>query len=175
MIGVDQESLSEQEAPIPDGVSRDRMELSAVLGQRRWLRRAHPFPHVIAYDVFELGVYRRLEQTFLELLGETAGQPYMERHDIEGRTVDQELAHRFEPLLLRGFHDVIADVLGVTATGHVAVGMHHHRPGGQHGFPHNDLNPGWFLGEPSPGQISVRASASTTHPVRFSTAAPRAL
>jgi hypothetical protein len=129
------------------------LELSTLLGQRRWIRRSHPFPHVIAYDVFTPVVYRRLEENFLRLLGETQGDPYMEQHDIQGRTVNYELAHHLEPFVTRAFHDVLAAVLKLDATGHVAVGMHHHRVEGQHGFPHNDLNPGWFLEGPSTGEL----------------------
>lgn len=126
---------------------------ASFLGQKRWIRRRAPFPHFIAYDVFAPPVYRRLETTFLELLNETLDQPYMERHDIYGRTVHADLASRFEPLLTHSFHSVLSGVLGIETTGHVAVGMHHHRAGGHHGFPHNDLNVGWFLGQPAPGEL----------------------
>jgi hypothetical protein len=130
-------------------------DLSTQLGQRRWIRRARPFPHFIAYQVFAPAVYDSLEQSFQKLLEESLDGPYMEKHDIHGRTVDNDLAHHFEPLVSRAFHDVLAEVVGLDATGHMAVGMHHHRIGGKHGFPHNDLNPGWFLGDPPPGALTL--------------------
>lgn len=128
--------------------------LADALAQRRWIRRLRPFPHIVAYEVFRPTVYRRLENAFLELLEETAGRPYMETHDIHGRTVNQNVADRFNPLLTRSWHDLLARVLQIDATGHVAVGMHHHQTGSRHGFPHNDLNPGWFLGNPSPDRLA---------------------
>jgi 2OG-Fe(II) oxygenase superfamily len=140
-------------APEASARAANGHRLSDVLGERRWIRRKRPFPHVIAYDVFRPVAYRRLEEAFTELLAETADRPYMERHDIDGRTVDEELAGRFAPLLGRDFHDLLAGALGIVATGHVAVGMHHHRVGSQHGFPHNDLNPGWFRGTPSSEEL----------------------
>jgi hypothetical protein len=39
---------------------------------------------------------------------------------------------------------MLARLFGVPATGDVNIGLHHHEPGSANGFPHNDLNPGWF-------------------------------
>lgn len=134
-------------------VTADSRPLADVLGQRRWIQRTHPFPHVIAYDVFQPAVYRRLESAFQELLNETAGRPYLRAHDIEGCTVNGDVADRFDPLLTRPWHDLLARILKINATGHVAVGLHHHQVRSHHGFPHNDLNHGWFLGNPARDQL----------------------
>ena len=131
------------------------VQLAPSLNARRWIRRYQPFPHVIAYDVFSPAVYHRLETDFRTLLAATGDRPYLAAHGIDGRTVDNEIADRLHPLLTRGWHDLLARVAGIRATGHIAVGMHHHRPGSQDGFSHNDLNPGWFLGEPEPGQVAL--------------------
>lgn len=128
-------------------------DLAVFLGARRWIRRKKPFPHVIAYNVFCPHIYSRIEIAFQELLEANEGRPYMPNYDIDGRTVQNEIAHRFGPMLTRSWHDLLASVLGITATGHVAMGMHHHRVGSRHGFPHNDLNPGWFVGEPSRDEL----------------------
>lgn len=130
-----------------------------ILAQRRWIQRTRPFPHIIAYDVFRPAVYQQLEKEFLDLLEETAGRPYMRNHDIYGRTVNQDISERLYPLLTRPWHDLLARILQIEATGHVAVGMHHHRVGSKHGFPHNDLNPGWFLTQPSPGELAISSPA----------------
>jgi hypothetical protein len=45
----------------------------------------------------------------------------------------------------RAWHDLLAELFGIRATGHVNVGLHHHAAGSDNGFPHNDLNPGWFV------------------------------
>jgi hypothetical protein len=132
--------------------------LEEVLGQRRWIQRTHPFCHIIAYDVFTPSVYSRLEDSFLELLEESAGRPYLTAHDIHGQTLGDRIASRFDPLLTRPWHDLLAKILKINATGHVAAGMHHHEVGSHNGFPHNDLNSGWFLGNPAPGQIVLSGS-----------------
>jgi len=130
-------------------------QLARTLNSRRWIRRYQPFPHVIAYDVFRPAVYHQLETNFRTLLADTGGRPYLTAHGIDGRTVGEEIADQLHPLLTRGWHDLLARVAGIRATGHIAVGMHHHRPGSKNGFAHNDLNPGWFLGEPPPGGLAL--------------------
>ena len=127
--------------------------LHHLLGANRWIYATDPFPHVVAYDVFSPEVYRRLSAAFDDVLASTAGRPYMQEHGIHGRTITPEIAGRFEPLVTRPWHDLLAAVLGIEATGHLAVGLHHHRVGSGHGFPHNDLNPGWFLGRPAAGEV----------------------
>jgi 2OG-Fe(II) oxygenase superfamily len=58
----------------------------------------------------------------------------------------------------REWHDLLARIVGVTATGDVSASVHHHDPGGASGWPHNDLNPGWFA-EPAAGPDEVRLAA----------------
>ena len=132
--------------------------LADVLGQRRWIQRTHPFRHIIAYDVFKPSVYSRLEETFLELLEENTRHPYLTAHDIHGQTLDDQIASRFDPLLTRPWHDLLTKILKINGTAHVAAGMHHHEVGSHHGFPHNDLNSGWFLGNPEPDRIVLSGS-----------------
>jgi hypothetical protein len=125
----------------------------AWLAGRRWLRRTDPFPHVVAYDVFAPPVLARLEDAFRTTVEEHGGRPYLAAYDIGGASVTAETAHRFEPLVTRAFHDMIANLLGLSVTGHVACGLHQHRIGSSSGFAHNDLNPGWFNGVPGPGEL----------------------
>lgn len=133
----------------------DVSQIAQALNARRWIRRYQPFPHVIAYDVFAPAIYHRLETDFRTLLEETAGRPYLSEHGIDGRTVDDEVSDHLYPLLTPAWHDLLAGITGIHATGHIAVGMHHHRPGSQDGFAHNDLNPGWFLGAPDAGRVAL--------------------
>ena len=131
------------------------VELERMLGQRRWIWRLRPFPHVVAYDVFNAETARRLDASFRRVLAETHGEPYMAEHDIDGRTIDPDIADQFDPLFTRPWHDLLARAVGVAATGHVTGGVHHHRIGSNKGFPHNDLNPGWFLGSPIATELLV--------------------
>jgi 2OG-Fe(II) oxygenase superfamily len=148
--------------------------LARLLDTTRWIYSTHPFPHVIAYDVFKPPVYGQLARAFDSALESTDGRPYMEEHGIHGCTIDQEIADHFYPLVTREWHDLLAAVLGIEATGHVALGLHHHRIGSQNGFPHNDLNPGWFIGEPAEGEVIASGSniGYTTGVLRVSTQRP---
>lgn len=122
---------------------------------RRWLRRSWPFPHIVAYDVFVPPVYAALVARLRQALSGLGGASYLDAHDIFGMTVSPETAAGFEPLTLRAWHDFLADLTGVRATGHVALGVHHHRLGSADGFPHNDLNLGWFAADPAVGAIEL--------------------
>lgn len=122
---------------------------------RRWLRRSHPFPHIVAYDVFVPSVYEALVRRVSDAVRALGTHSYLEGHDIFGTTVTAQTAADLAPLTSRGWHDLLACLVGVRATGHVALGMHHHRIGSADGFPHNDLNLGWFAADPAPGAIEL--------------------
>jgi hypothetical protein len=132
-----------------------RHPLSDSLLSRRWLRRSHPFVHIVAYDVFVPGVYEALSARFREVVGTLGGHSYLDGHDIFGTTVTPESAGGLHPLSSRAWHDLLASLAGVRATGHLALGMHHHKVGSADGFPHNDLNVGWFAGDPEPTAVEL--------------------
>lgn len=134
--------------------------LDEVLANRRWVRRTLPFPHVVATDVFAPDFYAALAADFDRILGAGA-IAHASTPGYEARTA--RLAdHADGPLgifLTRAWHDVVAGVAGIPApTGDVSAALHHHGPGGSAGWPHNDLNPGWF-GGPPPGPDEVRTEA----------------
>lgn len=156
--------------------SRRSDALLGLLGSPRWLRRPRPFPHVLAYNVFTPDAYRELDRAFGELMTSIVDTPYLEGHDVYGATIAVEHAAEFHPLLTRSWHDLLAAMFDVAATGHVACGLHHHIVGGADGFPHNDLNPGWFAADPGPGEVELsdpRVVEYTTGAVRRPGAEPR--
>jgi len=130
-------------------------KLEGQLAAHRWIRRNDPFPHFLAYDVFKPDVYEQLASAFNAAVGATQDRPYLEKHDIHGRTLTPDIASPFNTILSREWHDLVANVLGITATGHIAAGLHHHRVGSSHGFPHNDFNPGWFNGDAAPDTVEI--------------------
>jgi hypothetical protein len=129
--------------------------IESAIANRRWLQRSKPFPHFVATNVFTADTYARLEASFRETLDRVRGHAYLKEHDIHGTTLLPADAGAFSPLLSRGWHDLLADVLGVQTTGHVMCGIHHHTTGSADGFPHNDLNAGWFDGDPQPGSVEL--------------------
>jgi hypothetical protein len=140
-------------SPALPGVTAASIE--PMLAGGRWIRSAKPFPHIVATNVFTADSYARLEASFLRSIGRVLGRGYLEKHDIHGTTLLPTDTEAFAPLLSRGWHDLLAGLLGIPATGHVMCGVHHHTTGGDDGFPHNDLNPGWFDGDPQSGSVEL--------------------
>ena len=114
-----------------------------VIANRRWTKHLHPFPHYTAQNVFSRSAYESFVAAFLEL---TRGRArYVAKHDTHGVTLAAGLDGPLAFFASRGWRTAIADLLGIDATPHLNIGLHHHEPGSADGFPHNDLNPGWFV------------------------------
>jgi hypothetical protein len=132
-------------------------DLPALLHNRRWVRRSTPFPHVVASDVFVPEFYAELEGHYRALLAEDgAFERNMAGYDASAANL---AAHADGPLgifVSREWHDLVAGVAGVGASGDVHATVHHHDTGSASGWPHNDLNPGWFPGSPpGPGELRL--------------------
>jgi hypothetical protein len=125
--------------------------ITDILANRRWWRCHEPFLHYVAPNVFTPQVYEELVTAFRATLTEQRG--YLSKHDIHGTTFEPGLTGPLRLFVSRPWHDMLAGLFGVTATGHVSGGTHHHEPGSSNGFPHNDLNPGWFIDYDSPDGI----------------------
>ena len=135
--------------------------LADLLDRHYWVRRESPFPHVVARDVFRPGPYRAMADAFRATLalgfddrpGTARFGRSMRGYDAYGLTFGPDLAGPFRVFTSRPWHDLLEAVTGVTATGDINCGLHHHRPGSANGRVHNDLNPGWFADYPSPDGI----------------------
>ncbi|MGV9721033.1 2OG-Fe(II) oxygenase family protein [Nocardia beijingensis] len=135
-----------------------------LFAHRRWIRRSRPFPHVYARDVFVPEFYRRLAE---EVDRVRVRRPELFAPIAAGYSADGvRLADlRDGPLAVfssREWHDLVARLGGVEATGDVEGSLHHHGPGSPFGWPHNDFNPAWFPGPP-PGPGEVRLPDDTVH------------
>lgn len=120
--------------------------LEELIANRRWVRRDEPFPHVVAQNVFVPEFYTQLDDEFRRIARE---RPEAFLRSMAGYDASAaELAHfRDGPLgvfVSRDWHDLVCAVAGVAATGDVSGSLHHHDPGSATGWPHSDLNPGWF-------------------------------
>jgi LPS sulfotransferase NodH len=123
----------------PDG------ELRRVLGTTRWWRSTRPFPYARAGPVFRPDVYESLVAAFhaFEAAGKfTRGIP---GYDVTAMPLTRANAGPFEIFMSRPWHDLLARMFDVEATGEVNISLHRHAVGSQSGSPHNDLNPGWFV------------------------------
>jgi len=134
---------------------RSTWPLGDLLDNRRWVRRAEPFAHAVAHDVFVPEFYAELERQFITLMAEhpEAFHRDMKGYDAAGAVLREGQDGPLGIFVSREWHDLVAAVAGVAATGDVSASLHHHGPGGRSGWPHNDLNPGWFGGQPVDGEI----------------------
>jgi len=116
------------------------------------MRRSAPFPHVLAQEVFAGEVYAALEAAFKTLLAAPLQAhfnvgPFRHRsaYDVYSVGFTPRMTGPLSLFVSRAWHDMLAAVLGMTVTGDINGGLHHHRVGSASGRVHNDLNPGWFL------------------------------
>ena len=136
--------------------------LELALGNRRWIESRHPFPHVRATDVFNDKLYEELADAFLSLLktestsnqrGSTFAKTITTYDAYIGR-IPRSQNNPLRIFLSRPWHDMLAKLFKVPATGDVNVELHHHQIGSLNGRVHNDLNPGWFTGEAEAGMTN---------------------
>ncbi|CAM3075798.1 2OG-Fe(II) oxygenase [Skermania piniformis] len=125
-----------------------------LLAHRSWVRRQQPFPHVVAEDVFTPTFYRALAEHYRRI-STYEFRATMAGYDATAARIRDHLDGPLAVFATREWHDLIAGVAGVQATGDVTAALHHHEPGGEPGWPHNDLNPGWF-GGPEPESDEIR-------------------
>lgn len=158
----------------PAATARPRpLQVRRLVANRRWVRRTMPFPHVVAENVFVPDFYAELHAEFERIERE---HPEGFRRDISGYDAAAADVARYRggPLgvfLTREWHDIIAALTGVPATGDMVATLHHHDAGSRPGWPHNDLNPGWF-GGPPPGPGEIRTETDTPVSYRDGQAPP---
>lgn len=141
-----------------------------LFAHRRWIRRTGPFPHIYARDIFVADFYQRLVDDYARVRAERSDRfrPVTGQGDPTALGLSEL---RDGPLALfatREWHDLIAGVTGVTATGDIDGSVRHHAPGSPAGTPDNGLASALFA-EPVPGPGEVRlpdAGAGTRETVR---------
>lgn len=117
-----------------------------------------PVPHVYARDVFVPDFYAELDAELHRIKRDEpdAFARNMKGYDASGASIGRFRDGPLGIFVSREWHDLIARVAGVRATGDVNANLHHHEPGGESGWPHNDLNPALFAGHaPEPDEIRL--------------------
>jgi LPS sulfotransferase NodH len=124
-----------------------------------WVRREHPFPHVVAHDVFRPDVHARMESAFAALLAHPgAFTRNTSGYEVFSYTFGAGASGPLALFCSRPWHDLVSAVCGVRGTGHVFAGLHHHGIGSPSGSPHNDLNPGFFARPAAAGEVVLTSS-----------------
>jgi hypothetical protein len=80
-------------------------------------------------------------------------------YDVTAYTVTGRTPGPLSLFCSRSWHDMLAGLFGVNATGELNIALHHHAVGSLDGSPHNDLNPGWFADRPRSDGIIVHDPA----------------
>lgn len=128
-----------------------------ILRNRRWMRIADPFPHYVATDVFKPAVHFAVERAVRDVtLRGLSERPVRDRlsrsmpgYDAYGyNPYDGGMPEGLQLFFSRPWHDMLATVAGVPATGYVQGGLHYHAVGSASGFVHNDFTVGWFADVP---------------------------
>ena len=123
-----------------------------VITRRAWLRRAWPFPHIVARDVFVHEFYSELAVQLGGILARgltdaPTGSGFargMSGYDAYGISITKELGEPLSLFVSAGWRDLMSDLFGIGRTPYVFAGAHHHTPCSADGFIHNDFNPVWF-------------------------------
>lgn len=123
-------------------------ELGSLLANRRWVRRERPFPHVVAQNVFVPEFYAELDEQYRRI-EEDRFHRNMKGYDASGSELSAHVDGPLGVFASRAWHDMLARIWHLDATGDIAGSLHHHDPGGKSGWPHNDLAPGWFPSPPA--------------------------
>jgi len=149
-------------SPMP-GVVPHTYSLGRLLRGRSWQAYADPFPHFVVQDVFTPEFYAELDRSFGALLGRGLAEghdPYrfsrsIKNYDAYSVNFGQHIPAPLDIFRSDEWHDVLARVAGIEATGDVNGGFHHHLRGSRSGDVHNDLNPGWFLDVAGESRVNV--------------------
>ncbi|MBB5402643.1 2OG-Fe(II) oxygenase [Paraburkholderia youngii] len=131
--------------------------LDELLANRRWWRRDEPFAHVVAHDVFKPGFHEQLTAAFGHAQRSEA-RPFkrnMPGYDALGMDLPPHCSGPLAVFICRAWHDMLARLFSIEATGDMAASLHHHPVGSASGRPHNDLNPGWFIDQRRADGINV--------------------
>ena len=136
-----------------------QIDLYSALGSRRWLRCSSPFPYVRARDVFSDAAYGAMARQYEDLLKAGHFGRGIPGYDVTAYTVTGKTTGPLALFSQRPWHDMLARLFGVNATGELNIALHHHDVGSLDGSPHNDLNPGWFADRPRSDGIIVHDPA----------------
>jgi 2OG-Fe(II) oxygenase superfamily len=149
--------------------------LTEVVANRRWIRRANPFPHVVAHNVFERSFYHELETAFQRVLlsgkfGRSGERkriaPGMPAYDADVLLLTAGFSGPLGIFISKPWHDMIASLFGIRSTRDVQCALHHHRIGSATGWVHSDLGLRWFVGAPKPEGLNLACSGPTADAAR---------
>jgi hypothetical protein len=135
-----------RQTPLYPSPKSPPIHLKTLIMNRRWWYRSQPFPHIVAEDVFAPDLAAELVVAFQQFREspEALFTRNMPGYDAFGMQLLPDRCGPFSFFLSRAWHDLIAKVARVEATGDIIASLHHHKEGSASGRVHNDLNPAFF-------------------------------
>jgi hypothetical protein len=142
--------------------SLSEWDLSSALAHRRWWFAERPFPHFHATDVFTPECYRSIENSVQQLIENgLSDEPDFDRlsrnmpgTDAFGWNLPPGANGPLALFYDQKWHELLARLTGVDATGDVSCAVHHHLRGSEAGRVHRDLGVGWFPGASPTGAVN---------------------
>lgn len=128
------------------------------LSSSRWLVRTHPFPHVVADDVFPLSIYERLVAAFRRRFEQAEAEQrvtHTRNYQADIVALREQDRHEFPVLLDRAWHDLLARTAGTAHSGEIDGALHRHAVGSASGWVHTDFMASWFDSAAAPGEALV--------------------
>ena len=126
------------------------MNLNDIIENKQWIKKLYPFPHIIAKNVFSKSFYEKLEMAFDKIVTDftkNGNNYYLKKipnYGAYSASVNSNFDTAFQLFLTLDWHNLLANLFEIKATGNIDIALHHHEIGSRNGWIHNDLNPGWF-------------------------------
>lgn len=139
------------------------MSLHDALSQAPWIERIRPFPHVVTCEVFRPSLAAAIDDAARDIIYGSDRLRHFGWYDAYACGFQRAASGPLGIFTSREWHDLIAQTMGVPATGHVSGGIHHHPVGTANGFIHNDLNPVYFARDPGPDEVALPDQARVSY------------
>lgn len=128
------------------------MELATLLQNRKWIRGNDPFRHAVAKNVFTGPFYALLDEAMKAILAKGLHETHVDNcfsrtitgYDAYGLGIDGRTPWPLSLFASLEWHNLLAAMFGIPGTRQINAGAHHHIPGSNDGFIHNDFNPVFF-------------------------------
>lgn len=131
-----------------------RLDLKALIANRSWVRSNHPFPYVVAQDVFVDDIRDQLADEFNEMLAQGAFRQKDRNYGALMHEMSADQAGTLGIFTSHAWRDLLSHLFGRETISGVTVALHHHERDSGDGWIHSDLTPAWFL-RPEDPELTV--------------------
>jgi hypothetical protein len=132
------------------------------LKTRRWWSIDSPFQHFRATEIFDDHFYAELESSASKLIDRGLTKEFdpsrlsasLPNSPAYTWRLPRDVRHPMAIFYSQHWHDLLANLTGIQASGDVLAAVHHHLPGHPDGHVHRDVAEHWFVDPARPGQVN---------------------